>query len=61
MTGPYVDPREDLETRDPEWVELESGHGQDQTRMRKIEWDPIHNELRVTGPKIVVEPPERPK
>lgn len=55
----YPIPLEDKRCRDPEWELVEPGYGQNQI-IRKIEWDPIHNEVRSDGPVVVIKEPERP-
>lgn len=53
-------PLEDLDDRDPEWELVGPGYGHEHMT-RKVEWDPISNDIRVEGPVIVVEPPVKPE
>jgi len=49
---------EDLHERAPEWQELERGYGHDpQTRLRSIQWDPIHDWIQHEGPTVLSQPP----
>jgi hypothetical protein len=53
-------PVEDLSTREPEWEPIELGYGQPPT-LRDFEYDPLHDDVRVFGPVIVIHPPIKPE
>lgn len=54
-------PVEDLAFREPEWEEIERGYGHETaTRLRTIEWDPLHDWTRSSGPTVLSQPPEKP-
>jgi hypothetical protein len=59
VSWPYTIPVEDLDNRDPEWVAVEPGYGQP-PMMRDVEWDPVHGEVRSSGPVVEIKPPLRP-
>lgn len=44
-------PMEDLPARQPEWQPLEAGYGHGPF-LRDYQFDPLHNEVVVTGPII---------
>jgi hypothetical protein len=52
-------PVEDLDDRSAEWAPLELGYGQPPT-MRQFRYDIVHDEVEVTGPIIIYDPPLRP-
>jgi len=54
----YPIPVEDVDIRDPEWQDVEPGYGQNM--IRKVQWDPIHNEIKSEGPTVQISEPERP-
>jgi hypothetical protein len=59
--GKIPDSIEDLSTRPPEWQEIERGYGHETvTRLRTIEFDPIHRWTRSSGPTVLNQPPEKP-
>jgi len=53
-------PVEDIDTRDPEWEELERDPGQGPSEGRVVFWDPVHGLFKKEGPKVVVKRPLRP-
>lgn len=53
-------PVEDLNTRPPEWEPIERGYGQPPTP-KVFEYDPLHDDVQVFGPKIAIHPPIKPE
>ena len=53
-------PAEDIQFRDPEFEELERAPGSGPSEGRVVYFDPIHGWIMKTGPRILVEKPERP-
>jgi hypothetical protein len=55
----YPIPLEDLSTRAPEWQDIEPGYGQ-WPLIRKVQWDPVHDEIQSSGPTVQIHNPDRP-
>lgn len=53
-------PVEDLEGRPAEWAPIELGYGQPPT-IRQFRYDILHDEVEVTGPVVVIDPPVTPR
>lgn len=48
---------EDKSDHEPEWRELERGYGQEINSLRSVQWDPVNDAVRSTGPVVVNKPP----